>query len=161
TVDDTSVWTFKPGPGGTLVSAGSQGSRDGVYNAVVVSNDNAVTDVEPVHYMAVDDNPTSPTRYGNPEDGAYGMVPMFMEIPTLTSQSQAYKAAHGNLAKHLGASETFDLTSVPFDPLEPGDLVTIQRDPENRPNDIRVHIVDNIQIPLVAGDFRIATRDVR
>src|SRR5699024_1040569 len=162
TVNDKPVWTFKPGPGGTLVSAGSQGSRDGVYNAIVVTNDNAVTDVEPVYYMAVDDNPSSPTRYGDPENGAYGMVPMFMEIPTLTSQSQAYRAAHANLAKHLGASETFDLTSVPFDPLEAGDLVTIQRDPEAHPNDIRVHIVDNIQIPLVAGgDFRLATRDVR
>lgn len=162
TVDDKPVWTFRPGPGGTLVSAGSQGSREGVYNAIVVTNDNAVTDVDPVFYMAVDDNPSSPTRYGDPESGAYGMVPMFMEIPTLTSQSQAYRAAHSNLAKHTGASETFNLTSVPYDPLEVGDLVTIQRDPENHPDDIRVHYVDNIQIPLEAGgEFRIATRDMR
>lgn len=162
TLDSPSSWTFRPGPGGTLVSAGSQGSRDGVYNAVIVTNDNAVTDVDPVFYMAVDDNPSSPTRYGDPEDGAYGMVPMFMEIPTLTSQGQAYRAAHSNLARRTGASETFNLTSVPFDPLEAGDLVTIQRHPEEHPNDIRVHYVDNIQIPLEAGgEFRVATRDVR
>lgn len=162
TADDQPVWTFKPGPGGTLVSAGSQSSRSGVYNAVVVTNDNAVTDVDPVFAVATDDNPSSPTQYGDPEDGCFGMVPMFMAIPTLTTQAQGMRAARANLAKHLGASETFSLTSVPFDPLEAGDLVTIQRDPQNRPDDIRVHILDNIQIPLVAGgEFRVTTRDIR
>src|SRR5699024_7683331 len=122
---------------------------------------NAATDVEPVFAMAADDNPTSPTLYGPPDSGAYGMVPMFMEIPTLTTHAQAYRAARAQLARQIGASETYQLSSVPFDPLEAGDLVVIQRDPLT-PNDSQVHIVDNVQIPLTpGGDFRIATRNIR
>lgn len=155
-----SQWTLRGGDGGVLVSAHSASSREGVYNEVVVTNDNATTDVKPVWASARDDNPLSPTRYGDPDKGAFGKVTTFLEIPTLTSYGQAKKAAEAHLARAIGRVQEFTLTGVPIAPLEPGDVVDVEVriDPSIR---TRRHIVDEVMLPLNPGsEFRVVTRNI-
>lgn len=160
TAQSTPVWTLAPGLDGSLVSATSNGSRESVYNEAVVTNDNATTDVRPVFATARDTNPLSPTLWGDPEEGAFGKVTTFLEIPTLTTQSQADDAAAALLARSIGAAESFSVQSIPIAPMEAGDVVDVVTGAEGRGKRFR-HIVDEYTLPLDAGgSFTLATRNI-
>lgn len=156
------AWTVRAGDGGVLVHASSTSSREGVYNAVVVRGESPSGDSPPSYAVAYDDDPTSPTRWGDPHAGAFGQVPRFESYPTITSYQQALTTARGLLAQSVGAASTLEASSVPNPALEPGDLIHVIPDPTDPAGSVRAHIVDSYTLSLRAGgEFPIRTRDVR
>jgi hypothetical protein len=142
--------------GGVLVSAATSSSRARIYNGVVVRGESATSDAAPVSAAAYDLDSTSPTRWGDPAAGAFGMVPYFMSLPTITTVAQAQAVARANLARHLGAASSVDLSTVPNPALEAGDVIDIIAGGE-----ARRHVVDSFTVPLSpGGGFSLTTRDL-
>lgn len=155
------VWTVRAGQGGALVSASSSSSREGVYNAVVVRGESPSGDFAPLQGVEYDEDPTSPTRWGDPHAGRFGMVPRHESYPTVSTVAQARAVARGLLAQSVGAARTLEASSVPNPALEPGDLIHVIPDPTDL-STVRAHIVDGYTLSLRAGgEFPIRTRDVR
>lgn len=155
------VWTVRAGQGGVLVSASSSSSREGVYNAVVVRGESPSGDFAPLQGVEYDEDPTSPTRWGDPHAGRFGMVPRHESYPTVSTVAQARAVARGLLAQSVGAARTLEASSVPNPALEPGDLIHVIPDPDDLAT-VRAHIVDGYTLSLRAGgEFPIRTRDVR
>lgn len=158
----TPVWTIRTGTGGTLVSATSSQSRDGVFNAVVVRGESPSGDYIPLQGVVYDDAASSLTRWGDPDSGAFGKVPTFIDNPAISSVPQAHEVGRAELAKRVGIASGMDLTSVPNVALEAGDTILVIPDQAPAGLNARKHIIDSMTIPLVAGgDFSIRTRDVR
>lgn len=162
TVDTPPVWTVNAGPGGVLVSADASSSRARIYNQVVVRGESPSSDSPPVQASATDLAATSPTCWGDPAAGAFGMVPYFMYLPTVTTTAQALAVARANLARHLGAAATLDVSTVPNPALEAGDVIDVIPDPTDPAGTVRRHAVDSFTVPLSpGGKFPIQTRDLR
>ncbi len=161
TADTAPVWTVAAGRGGVLVSADSTASRARTYNGVVVEGQAPSSDSPPVRAQALDQRATSPTRWGNPAAGAFGMVPRFMYIPTVTTRAQAQAVADSQLARDIGAAATLDVSTVPNPALESGDVIDVITDPTNPAGTVRRHIVDGFTVPLLPGGaFTMSTRDL-
>ncbi|MFE6237485.1 DUF5047 domain-containing protein [Cellulosimicrobium sp. NPDC057862] len=161
TLASSPVWRFQAGPGGVLLDAAGRRTRDPVSNRFVVTGSTPAGADAPVRGVATDTSPTSPTRFGDPSTGAWGRKTRFMAIPSLTSSRQCQRVAWAQLAKVVGAGTTLDLTSVPLDALEGGDVVDVVTDHERVVQTISRHVVDDLTIPLVAGGtFRASTRDL-
>ena len=161
-LDGPPAWTVRAGSGGVLVEASGSTGRAGVFNAVVVRGESPSGDFPPMQAVVYDDDLTSPTRWGDPATGAFGMVPTERDYPYVTTFEQARLAARGILAQRVGAASTLDISTVPNPALEGGDLIHIITDPTDPAGSVRAHIVDGFTLPLVAGDpFPITTRDVR
>lgn len=162
TVSTPPVWRVAAGPGGVLVSARATASRRRIYNAVVVRGESPSSDSPPVRAEARDTAASSWTRWGDPATGAFGMVPRFMYLPTVTTEEQALAVARAQLYRHLGAAAALDLSSVPNPALEGGDVVDIITDPTDPAGVVRRHAVDAFTVPLSAGGrFPMLTRDLR
>jgi len=158
----TPAWTVHAGEGGVLVSASTSTTRDGVYNAVVVRGESPSGDFPPMQATVYDEDLTSPTRWGDPHTGRFGMVPRFESYPTVSTLEQARAVGRGLLAQSVGAAHTLEASSVPNPALEPGDLVHVITDPADPAGSVRAHIVDGYTLGLTAGaEFPIRTRDVR
>lgn len=162
TVGAGPVWTVAAGPGGVLVSAAASTSRARVYNGVVVEGGSPSSDVPPAYAFARDVGAESPTRWGSPESGAFGMVPRFMYLPTVTTNDQALRVARTQLARFVGAAATIDASAVPNAALEGLDVIDVVTDPTDPAGSVHRHIVDTIRLPLTpGGEFRLGTRDLR
>lgn len=156
------VWTVAAGAGGVLVSAVASSSRSRVYNGVVVRGESASSDVAPVVGVAYDTAASSPTRWGDPADGAWGMRPRFLYLPTVTTAAQAQSVASANLARFIGAAAALDVSAVPNPALEALDVIDVVPDPADPGATVRRHVVDSFTVPLTpGGTFRLSTRDVR
>jgi hypothetical protein len=148
--EDNIIWAVSAGPGGVMVSADRSISRDGVYNAVVVTGEGA-DQIEPVRAMAVNAQESSPTFFGGP----FGRIPRFYASSFITTQSQAENAAVNLLRQTLGAPYDVGLSAVPNPAVRPYDVLRVVYNDGTR----EVHIVDRVSIPLdVATPIRIATR---
>jgi len=162
TTDTPPVWRVAAGPGGVLTGAQASSTRRRTYNSVVVIGGSASSDVAPVSAVARDTAASSPTRWGDPADGAWGKRAYFMYVPTITTYDQALAVARANLAQHVGAASTMDLTAVPNPALEGNDVVDVVVDPSDPASSGRRHAVDALTVPLKAGGrFAASTRDLR
>ncbi|WP_333812091.1 DUF5047 domain-containing protein [Timonella senegalensis] len=161
-LDAAPVWTFKTGTGGTLTKVEASKSRADVRNAVVVRGVSPSGDYAPLQGVAYDEHPSSPTRWGDPDAGAFGKVPMFIDNPAVTSVAQAQSVGRAELARRSGISRTMQLQSVPNPALEAGDAVLVIPDDSPAGASARLHIIDSISMSLRAGGgYSITTRDVR
>jgi hypothetical protein len=144
------IWTVNAGPGGVMVQADRSLSRDGVYNALVVSGEGA-DQLTPVHAVAVNAQESSPTFFG----GSFGRVPRFYASSFITTQSQAENAAVNLLRQSLGAPYDVGLSAVPNPAVRPYDVLRVVYNDGTR----EVHIVDRVTIPFdVSSPITISTR---
>ncbi|MFD2839326.1 DUF5047 domain-containing protein [Populibacterium corticicola] len=156
------VWTIKAGPGGTLTDGASSQSREGVTNAIVVQSGSPSSDYIPLWDAVYDTDPTSLTRWGDPDAGAYGKITEYIDNPTITTLAQARAVGQTELAKRVGISAGMDLSTIPNPALEAGDTVLVVPDLTPAAANARQHIIDSLSIPLRAGGaFTLRTRDVR
>lgn len=140
TLADAPVWTADTGEGGLLLDGNESLSRDGVYNAVVVTGESTDPDVPPVGPgIAVDDDPASPTYWGGP----FGMVPRFYSSPLLRTQVACEKAALGMLQPYLGLRQTARLQLV-NPALTPDDVIDV-RMPDGS---LQASVVESVSIDL-------------
>jgi hypothetical protein len=148
--DDIITWTVKAGPKGAMVQADRSLSREGVYNAVVVTGEGA-DELMPVRAVAYDAQETSPTFFGGP----FGRVPRFYSSSFITTQGQAENAARNLLRQTLGAPYDVGLSAVPNPGVRPYDVLRVVYDDGNRES----HIVDRATIPLdVDSPVKVSTR---
>lgn len=131
------------GDGGVLLTAGRRWTRQGTYNRVIATGENAAEGTTPVRGIATDENPASPTYYYGP----YGKVPRFYSSQFLTTSAQAQDAAAAILARELGTTQSIEFGALVNPALEPDDLVTIRRE---RAGIDEAHIIDTLTIPLTA-----------
>lgn len=115
------VWDVDAGEAGVLISADRSYSRDGLYNVVVASGENAEDGAAPVSATASDTDPTSPTYASGP----FGRIPKFYSSATLTTTILAQNAANKLLRDAAKPSATVSLTSLPNPCLEPGDILRV------------------------------------
>jgi len=144
------IWTVNAGPGGVMVQADRSLSRDGVYNAVVVTGEGA-DELVPVRAAAINAQESSPTFFGGP----FGRVPRFYSSSFITTQSQAENAAVNLLRQSLGAPYDVGLSAVPNPAVRPYDVIRVVYNDGTR----EVHIVDRVSVPFnVSSPITIATR---
>jgi len=144
------IWTVNAGPNGVMVSTDRSLSRDGVYNALVVTGEGA-DDLNPVRAVAINAQESSPTFFGGP----FGRVPRFYSSSFITTQEQAAGAAVNLLRQSLGAPYDVGLSAVPNPAVRPYDVLRIVYNDGTR----EVHIVDRVSIPLdVDSPITVATR---
>lgn len=164
TISTPPVWRVSgttSGTPGVLVSADASSSRAKVSNGIIVRGESPSSDSPPVQGSAYDLATGSPTRWGDPASGAFGKVPRFMSIPSVTTEAQATAIAHANLAKYIGSASTVDASTVPNAALEADDVIEIITDADDPGGSVRRHVVDSFTLPLFAGgEFRMSTRDV-
>jgi hypothetical protein len=149
--EDDVTWAVKAGPGGAMVQADRSLSREGVYNAVVVTGEGA-DEITPVRAVAFDAQQSSPTFF----DGPFGRVPRFYSSPFITTQPQAENAARNLLRQSLGAPYDVGLSAVPNPAVRPYDVLRVTYNDGNR----ELHIVERATIPLnVESPVKVATRE--
>lgn len=162
TLDSQPVWTVKAGSGGVLVQAGGSSDRSQVRNAWVVQGGSPSSDSTSIQGVVYDDDPTSPTLYGDPADGAFGRCPGVKSMPTFTSVEQCQHLGRTLLAQSTGASTSLDLSLVPNPALEVGDVIDVIPDMSDPAGSVRRHMVDSINFDLTpGGGFAVQTRDLK
>lgn len=148
--ESTPVWTINAGARGTMVRSNRSLSREGVYNAMVVTGEGA-DELAPVRAVATDAQESSPTFFGGP----FGRVPRFYSSSFITTQAQAANAAVNLLRQSLGAPYDVGLTSIPNPALKPFDPIRVIYNDGTR----EMHVVERVTIPLdVDTGMSIATR---
>ncbi|MEV8349067.1 DUF5047 domain-containing protein [Streptomyces niveus] len=144
------VWEVAAGEGGVYVRGSRSMSSAGVYNAVQARGDNAAAGGAPVQYLAVDNDPGSPTYWSGP----YGRRPTFYSSATLTTTAACQAAATVKLRAARAPNAGGDFSTLPNPALEPGDVLRVLH-PDGRKE---LHQVASFTVPLdVGGDFPIAT----
>jgi len=137
------VFTVNHGRGGVVATVSRRLKRDGVYNAVVATGEQA-GETPPVRAVAYDHNPSSPTYW----DGPFGKVPRFYSSSFITTIAQAQSAADAMLARQLGLPYNVDFSMVPNVALEPLDPIELSY--SNR-LDSELHVIQTLTVPLDAG----------
>ncbi|HET6634708.1 MAG TPA: DUF5047 domain-containing protein [Streptomyces sp.] len=144
------VWTIAAGEGGVYVQAERGMTTDKVHNGVLARGENTSDNAPPVQYLAVDEDPTSPTWWGGP----FGRRPAFYSSSTLTTTEACIQAARVRLLAEKAPNATADITSLPNPALEPGDVIRIVYPDGAR----ELHQVQSLSIPLdIGGSFDLAT----
>ncbi|MET9150083.1 DUF5047 domain-containing protein [Streptomyces griseoflavus] len=144
------VWAVEAGEGGVYVSGSRAMTSDGVHNAVLARGENTTDGIPPVSYLAVDDDPGSPTYWGGP----YGHRPFFYSSPTLVSVGACQLAAQLKLKAAKAPTASGDISSLPNPALEPGDVIRVTHPDGSR----ELHQIASFSVPLdLGGDFPIAT----
>lgn len=144
------VWTVAAGEDGVLISADRGMSSAKVNNGVLARGENTEEDAPPVSWLAVDDDPGSPTYWYGP----YGRRPRFHSSSTLTSEAACAQAANLLLRQAKAPNATGDFSALPNPALEPGDVLRVHHSDGVK----ELHQVASFSVPLdEGGDFPIAT----
>ncbi|MGW3491771.1 DUF5047 domain-containing protein [Streptomyces sp. NPDC001054] len=144
------VWAIEATEGGAYITGNRSMTSDSVFNAVLARGENTSDDVPPVSWLAVDDDPGSPTYWGGP----FGRRPDFYSSSTLVSTAACQQAANLRLLQARAPNSSGDISSLPNPALEPGDVVRV-----THPDGVReLHQVASFTVPLdLGGDFPIST----
>lgn len=146
----TPVWSVEATEGGVYVSGTRAMTSEGVCNAVLASGESSGEATPPVSYLAVDNDPGSPTRW----DGPYGHRPLFYSSSTLTTVGACQLAAGLKLDAARAPNATGDLSALPNPALELGDVIRVLH-----PDGLReLHQVASFSVPLdLGGEFPLTT----
>ena len=148
--DGTSpVLTLTDGTGGTLSSAVTDVTADGVYNSVVVEVERADS-TEPIRVVERNENLLSAARYG----GLFGKRVRRIRAQAALSVSEAQRMARAQLAASESLTRQWNVSCVPDMSLEPGDVVALDW------RDVRdIGVIDSITYPLSAtAEMTFSTR---
>lgn len=146
----TPVWSVAAGDRGVLIEAMRGMSAAGVHNGVLARGEDAEGDGPPVSWLAVDDDPGSPTYW----DGPFGRRPTFYSSSTLITETACQQAANLKLKAAKAPNATGDLSSLPNPALEPGDVIRVAYADGVK----ELHQLQSLSIPLdLGGDFPLTT----
>ncbi|MFE0470463.1 DUF5047 domain-containing protein [Streptomyces sp. NPDC058947] len=144
------VWAIEATEGGVYIAANRAMTLDGVNNGVLARGENTSENIPPVSYLAIDDDPTSPTYW----DGPFGRRPKFISSSAYTTLNACAQAANAELAKTKAPNASGDITSLPNAALEPGDVLRVTHEDGSR----ELHQAAAFTVPLEqGGDFPIST----
>lgn len=135
------VYTVGAGQDGILIGADRSITREGVYNAVVVTGDGSGTSDAPLA-VAFDNNPASPTYFF----GNYGQVPFTFSNPLVNTYGAAGSTAVLLLAKLITLPQSATLTALTNPALEPLDVLRVVYGGTSSPDENMA--IDMLTIPL-------------
>jgi len=164
TTSSPAVWTFAPGEGRTLLDSRRSETRAGVVNQMVVQGATPEGATDPIVGVWRDEDPSSPTRWGDPDAGAWGKATDILSQPSLTTLAQCRAVAAAEGAKRVGSQAGLNLSAVPHAGLEAWDVVdvVVPTSVSGRTKTVRRHVIDSFSLPLTpGGDFPVSTRDLR
>lgn len=147
-----SVWTFRSGTVGNILSALRVVPLGSLYNRVVVlpsvptqTWSRQIVDLQDVN------NPRHQSKIG--------IRPYFWASPTAASATAAFAAGEGILQRLLAGATTLRIGAVSNPALEPGDVVTaLQEETMTDPGFTEVHILDQFQLELDTFQMSSLTR---
>jgi limonene-1,2-epoxide hydrolase len=117
--------------------------------------------VNPVVGAAFNDDPTSPTRRGDPSAGLFGWKMAHLTDSSLTTVTDCQRMAAAELAKGTGVASAISLTAVPMPHLEALDVIDVATDGDRVSQTVSRHMVDSYTLDLsAAGAFPVQTRDL-
>jgi hypothetical protein len=124
------------GEDGTVMTSPTNGTRDGVYNAVRAQGeaDGDVAPVSAVAYLS-----SGPRRWNGP----YGNIPYFYSSPLLTTKAQAQAAAKTRLAALQVIAAPVEAEIAPDPRLEAGDVIELTHE-----GITRLVRLDSVSLPL-------------
>ncbi|AJP04795.1 peptidase [Streptomyces cyaneogriseus subsp. noncyanogenus] len=144
------VWAVEATEGGVYIKANRAMSSDKVFNGVLARGENTSENTPPVSYLAVDNDPGSPTYWGGP----FGRRPKFISSSAYTTTNACAQAANLELAKGRAPNASGDISSLPNSALEPGDIIRVMHPDGAR----ELHQAAAFTVPLDEGsDFPIST----
>jgi len=151
--NDPPAFTVTGGPGGVLIGARHDLTRDQVFNGIVArGSTTAGGGATIISDLVTDDDPTSPTYWG----GLFGKIVGFYDSALFADKDQANNAARAMLVNNTGAARSINYSTVVNPALEPGDVVQVVH-PDTRI--VERHLQDSITIPLdAAGVMTAQTR---
>jgi hypothetical protein len=150
TVSGPPVYTFRDGPGGSVLRFRTARSRSSVYNAISVTGERA-DGTMPVWANSLDSNPSSPTFI----DGGFGRRTRQTHLQTPGSQGQVQSVANDLLQSSKALTESWDLAIIPDASLELGEVIGIEAG--NRVDIVQV--VSDFQLPLdLSGPMSLSCR---
>ncbi|MGZ4521942.1 MAG: DUF5047 domain-containing protein [Mycobacteriaceae bacterium] len=146
TLYDDPVWTVDEGPGGVLVQAAEELSREGLFNVVAVTGESEDSSSPPVGPgIASDDVPGSPTfADADPGRGGFGQVVFHYSSPLLKTLAACQAAARSMLAPRLGLHQQIDWNAAVNPALDVGDVVLVRN-----PSGLTPTILDSLDLDLV------------
>ncbi|MEU3507962.1 DUF5047 domain-containing protein [Streptomyces longwoodensis] len=144
------VWEIAAAEHGVYIKANRAMTSTNVNNGVLARGENTADNIPPVSYLAVDDDPGSPTYWYGP----FGRRPRFYSSSTLTTTAACQAAAQLKLAEAKAPNASGDISSLPNPALAPGDVLRVVH-PDGS---AELHQVASFTVPLSQdGDFPIGT----
>lgn len=140
----TPVETYSEGEDAMVLTANRDLSREGVYNAVIVTAEGSDTD-QAYRGEALDDDSSSPTYVYGP----FGRVTLFASSPLIKTQAAADRFAKTRLAKLKGRNESISWTQIVDPSLDANDVVTVSNAAARLSKTI---VLDRLTIPLGASE---------
>lgn len=120
--DLVAIVEWADGESGTVIGAPRTGTRDEVYNAVIVrAEDMDAPDRPPVQGYAYDTDPASPTYWF----GQYGQVPRFAASPLVSTVAQCTAMAAKMLRSALRPTRSRTVAAVPDPRVELDDVARL------------------------------------
>ncbi len=145
------VFSFTDGEGGTINSFATRRSREAIFNTVTVTGERLNGDA-PVHAVAQDTSPGSPTRVTGP----FGVKSRVERLQTPSTQGGAQSTAEALLRAYIAPVEEFTLQMVPDAALELGDAGTLALDGREV-----VQVATSFTLPLdLSGNMTVSTRSL-
>ena len=135
------VYTVAAGQDGILISADRTITREGIYNAVVVTGDGSGTTDAPLA-VAFDNNPASPTYFY----GTYGQVPFSFSNPLVKDYQTGASTAVLLLAKLITLPQSATLAALTNPALEPLDVLQVTYGRDSSTDESMS--IDQLTIPL-------------
>lgn len=145
TVPGNPVVTFSDGLNGVMVASPSR-DREDVWNSITVTAERA-DGTAPVHALAEDTNPLSPTYVSGP----FGRRHRFIHLQTPQTQGSAQTAANAYLRRSVALQETWTWTMPVDASLELGDITSLNA--YDRTGIIQV--VSGFTLPLGVGSMTV------
>lgn len=147
-----SVWTFRTGLYGNILTATRESSFDRPYNQVVI---NPIDETQTWATSTFEITDTSDPRHRN---NLGRDVPFFHSSPTLLTEADVVVAGNALLQRLQGKPETLSISALGV-PLEVGDTVTVIHPATDvDPGFNAVHIVDSWDYDLLTGAMNCKTR---
>jgi hypothetical protein len=149
-LEEEPVWAVEATEGGVYIKGNRAMTSDKVHNGILASGENTSDNIPPVSWLAVDDDPGSPTYWGGP----YGRRPDFYSSSTLTTLAACQQAATLKLRQAKTPNASGDISALPNPALEPGDVIRVTHEDGTR----ELHQVAAFTVPLSQeGDLPIST----
>lgn len=133
------AWEIDAGEDGVLVGTNESLDRSSVHNGILVTGQ-ATAKLPAFSVLVVDDEPTSPTRWGGP----FGRIPRLEATNAVQTAAQATIMGETLLNESLGLARTLAIESAPNPALEAGDVVRVVFD-DGRDE---LHLIDIVRIGL-------------
>jgi hypothetical protein len=144
------VWAVAAGESGVLIDFTGNQTRDGVYNAVIVTGSVPEGGSGTGPYGYIEDNRATSDTYPR----YYGRRTLAIQSDSLTTAAACLDSAWQAINANLGVIKVLSVTTVPHPALRVGDPITIDVG-----RGVEPYLIDTLEIPLgPSGTFTISAR---